>query len=148
MPKQKLPDQLYAQGPGLPGGKVVGTDDNQPALQGFFVEQHQMEKGLLSERHAINFFWYDPASNTFTTSGFMDYGPTYSAVITMSEHTWTWKGTHVYAGMKTPFRITQIFAADWMRRVSARPCISQRRKGGAPSSINGLKRPEVSLETL
>src|SRR2546421_7863087 len=33
-------------------------------------------------------------------------------------------------------------------RVFARPCISQRRKGGAPSSINGLKRPEVSLETL
>ena len=30
----------------------------------------------------------------------------------------------------------------------ARPCISQRRKGEAPSSINGLKRPEVSLETL
>jgi hypothetical protein len=33
-------------------------------------------------------------------------------------------------------------------RVFARPCISQRRKGEAPSSINGLKRLEVSLETL
>lgn len=33
-------------------------------------------------------------------------------------------------------------------RVFARPCISQRQKGEAPSSINGLKRPEVSLETL
>ena len=35
-----------------------------------------------------------------------------------------------------------------VRPVFARPCISQRRKGEAPSSINGLKRPEVSLETL
>ena len=33
-------------------------------------------------------------------------------------------------------------------RVFSRPCISQPRKGEAPSSINGLKRPEVSLETL
>jgi hypothetical protein len=33
-------------------------------------------------------------------------------------------------------------------QVFARPCISQRRNGEAPSSINGLKRPEVSLETL
>ena len=33
-------------------------------------------------------------------------------------------------------------------RVFALPCIRQRRKGEAPSSINGLKRPEVSLETL
>jgi hypothetical protein len=33
-------------------------------------------------------------------------------------------------------------------RVFARPCISQRRKGEAASSISGLKRPEVSLETL
>src|ERR1700730_8764859 len=33
-------------------------------------------------------------------------------------------------------------------RVFALPCIRQRRKGEAPSSTNGLKRPEVSLETL
>jgi len=33
-------------------------------------------------------------------------------------------------------------------RVFACPCISQPHKGEAPSSINGLTRPEVSLETL
>ena len=39
---------------------------------------------------------------------------------------------------------------DSIPRVLARPCISQRREGEAeaPSSLNGLKRPEVSLETL
>jgi hypothetical protein len=39
---------------------------------------------------------------------------------------------------------------DEISKQTPRPLlrISQRRKGEAPSSINGLKRPEVSLETL
>jgi len=107
----------YKPGPWGPGRKATGEETVEMVLRGFFVQGHVVEKGATGETRAFETFGYNPATNNYLQSQYMDDGSMASGAMTVNRNTWNYSGITFFAGKQYKTRYTMTFAADLMSMV-------------------------------
>jgi hypothetical protein len=104
----------YIAGPAGPGGKFTGEYTAQMILGGFFVQGHWVEKGPSGEQKGFETFGYNPATNNYLQTQYIDDGSMSSGEITVSGNIWNFSGATYIGGRQYKIRSTMTFAADLM----------------------------------
>jgi len=107
----------YKPGPWGPGGKSTGEETVEMVLGGFFVQGHYVEKGASGETHGFETFGYNPATNNYLQSQYIDDGSMGSGAMTVNGNTWNYSGITFFTGKQFKTRYTMTFASDLMSMV-------------------------------
>jgi len=107
----------YKPGPLGPGGKSTGEETVEMVLGGFFVQGHYVEKGASGETRGFETFGYNPATNNYLQSQYIDNGSMGSGAMTVNGNTWDYSGITFFAGKQFKTRYTMTFASDLMSMV-------------------------------
>jgi hypothetical protein len=108
---------VYKPGPWGPGGKATGEETVELVLGGFFVQGHVVEKGASGETRGFETFGYNPATNNYLQSQYMDDGSMASGAMTVNGNTWDYSGITSFAGKQYKTRYAMTFATDLMSMV-------------------------------
>ena len=109
-------------------GPVAYRHVNQMTNGGYFLETRRTGTGPRGDVSELWIFSYSPLTKQYRMDGYTSRGATRAFTFTITDRTWTFKGTNTsQAGVTTQERFTIVYAAD-MRSATVR---SEHSKDGA-----------------